>query len=87
MLKCMDKAILFLLLIINKGTLLGSATFASCQDIMLEIVLHRDLFFQTPSDLPLEDVVEEELLEMVLQEGDNHSLLEGEGGEEEGIDV
>ena len=82
----MDKAILFLLLIINKGTLLGSATFASCQDIMLEIVLHRDPFSLTPLDLPLGDVEEEELLEMVLQEEDNHFPLEGEEEEEEEIE-
>ena len=61
--------------------------FASFLGTLHVNVLHRDLFFQTPSDLPLGDVEEEELLEMVLQEGDNHSLLEGEGGEEEGIDV
>ena len=78
---------LYFLLIINKDTLLESATFANYQGIMLEMVLHRDLSSQTPSDLPLGDVEEEELLEMVLQEGDNHSLLEGEGEEEEEIDV
>ena len=78
---------LYFLLIINKDTLLEYATFANYQGIMLEIVLHRDPFSLTPLDLPLGDVEEEELLEMVLQEGDNHSLLEGEGEEEEEIDV
>ena len=83
----MDRAILYLLLIINKDTLLEYATFANYQGIMLETVLHRDPFSLTLLDLPLGDVEEEELLEMVLQEGDNHSLLEGEGGEEEGINA
>ena len=86
-LKCMDRAILYLLLIINKDTLLEYATFANYQGIMLEIVLHRDPFSQTPSDLPWGDVEEEELLEMVLQEEDNHFPLEGEEEEEEEIEL
>ena len=82
----MDKAMLYFLLIINKDTLLESATFANYQGIMPEIVLHRDPFFLTPLDLPLGDVEEEEPLEMVLQEEDNHFLLEGEEEEEEEIE-
>ena len=77
---------LYFLLIINKDTLLESATFANYQGIMPEIVLHRDPFFLTPLDLPLGDVEEEEPLEMVLQEEDNHFLLEGEEEEEEEIE-
>ena len=85
--KWTDRAILYLLLNINKETLLESATFANYQGIMLEIVLHRDPFSLTPLDLPLGDVEEEELLEMVLQGEDNHFPLEGEEEEEEEIDL
>ena len=85
--RCIDKATLYLLLTINKETLLEFATFANYQDTMLEIVLHRDHFFQIHSDLPLGVVGEEDPLGTTLQEEDTHFLLEGEGEEEEEIDV